>query len=203
MGIEIREVRKKDFNKILQYAGLGMGVKNYSDKPNEIKLISKYFWYKELSRATQIIGAYDGDEPVGVLMADMNGEEKAYRSLKAKIFLKSAEFLMTVMFHGGASTYGEANEEMYTKFRAEHTPDGEIGFLAAEPSRNGQGIGTMLLNELARRENGKLIYLYTDSGCTYQFYDKRGFTREFEKDIILDLPNRKVPLRCFLYSKKL
>ena len=27
MAVEIRQVRKKDFNKILQYAGLGMGVK--------------------------------------------------------------------------------------------------------------------------------------------------------------------------------
>ncbi|MBQ8134320.1 MAG: GNAT family N-acetyltransferase [Clostridia bacterium] len=203
MAVEIRQIRKKDFNKILQYAGLGMGVKNYSNKPGEIKLISKYFWYMELSRATQIIGAYDGDEPVGVLMADMNGEEKAYKSFRAKIFLKLCELLMAVMFKGGASTYGEANEEMYLKFRQEYIPDGEIGFLAAEPSRNGQGIGTLLLNELAKREKGKLVYLYTDSGCTYQFYDKRGFTREFEKKIVLSLPDRKVPLRCFLYSKKL
>ncbi len=203
MSIEIKQVRKKDFNKILQYAGLGMGTKNYTDKPEEIKLISKYFWYLELSRATQVIGAYDGDEPVGVLMADMNGEEKAYRSLKAKIFLKLCELLMAVMLKGGARTYGEANEEMYLKFRQEHIPDGELSFLSADPSRNGQGIGTLLLNELARREEGKLIYLYTDSGCTYQFYDKRGFTREFEKDIVLNLPNKKVPLRCFLYSKRL
>ena len=51
-------------------------------------------------------------------------------------------------------------------------------------------------------EKGKLIYLYTDNACTYQFYEHRGFKRSEEQDIVIELNNKKVPLKCMLYSKK-
>ncbi|MCI1135489.1 GNAT family N-acetyltransferase [Enterococcus gallinarum] len=44
-----------------------------------------------------------------------------------------------------------------------------------------KGLGTRLLNELQKRVQGKEIYLFTDSACTYQFYEKRGFQRQKEK----------------------
>ena len=48
-----------------------------------------------------------------------------------------------------------------------------------------------------------LLYLYTDDACTYQFYEHRGFERVEEKEIVLEMPKGKVPLRCFVYSKKM
>ena len=53
----------------------------------------------------------------------------------------------------------------------------------------------MLLNELARRENGKELYLFTDDQCTYQFYEHRGFEKIGEKDIVLELDNT-INLKC-------
>jgi hypothetical protein len=47
------------------------------------------------------------------------------------------------------------------------------------------------------------VYLYTDDQCTYQFYDHRGFERVGEKDIVMDMGEKQVPLKCLLYSKKL
>ena len=64
-------------------------------------------------------------------------------------------------------------------------------------------MGTLLLDELARREAGKEFFLYTDDGCTYAFYEHRGFARAGERDIILFLNGRRVPLRCFLYRRAL
>lgn len=81
--------------------------------------------------------------------------------------------------------------------------DGEIIFLAADPSCKVKGIGTALLSALERDEQGKLVYLYTDNACTYQFYEHRGFTKSAERQIILDLEKRKVPLTCLFYTKKL
>ena len=92
---------------------------------------------------------------------------------------------------------------MFAKYRENNSPDGEIIFLAANPNVKVKGIGTMLLNELATREKGKQIYLYTDNACTYQFYEHRGFDRVGEKDIELDFGNNKVPMTCLLYSKVL
>jgi ribosomal protein S18 acetylase RimI-like enzyme len=81
-------------------------------------------------------------------------------------------------------------------------PDGEICFLAADPTIQGKGIGTLLLEELGRLEKGKLIYLYTDDNCTYQFYEHKGFERSEEKEIKMELGGKTVPLTCLLYSKQ-
>lgn len=48
-----------------------------------------------------------------------------------------------------------------------------------------KGIGTFLLNEFEKLEVGKRIYLYTDTGCTYQFYEHRGFEKVGEKPVSL------------------
>ncbi len=55
-----------------------------------------------------------------------------------------------------------------------HKPDGEILFLAADPECGVKGIGTALLKALEEKEKGKTMYLFTDDGCTYQFYEHRG-----------------------------
>lgn len=66
----------------------------------------------------------------------------------------------------------------------------------------GKGIGTKLLAELSRREKGKLVYLYTDDHCTYQFYESKGFERSEEKIIQMDFGVKTVPLTCLYYSKQ-
>ena len=74
--------------------------------------------------------------------------------------------------------------------------------MAANPDSKTKGVGTFLLNELAKREQGKEIYLFTDTNCTYQFYEKRGFERIGEKEIVLELSG-DVDLKCLLYRKQL
>ncbi len=54
-----------------------------------------------------------------------------------------------------------------------HAPDGEIIFLAADPDCKIKGVGTALLHALE------------------------------EKEIVLEMPKGKVPLRCFVYSKRI
>lgn len=203
MDIELKNISKRDFKKAIEFCRIGMNVDYYTDKPFEIYLYSKYFWYMELLRATQIIGAYINGEMAGVLLADMKGEKKAYSSITSKIFIKTAEILMGIIFKGGANVYTETNDKMLAEFKETNLPDGEMNFLAVDPKLNGKGIGTVLLNELSKREKGKLIYLFTDSGCTYQFYDKRNFDRNFERDIVLNLHDKDIHLTCFLYSKVL
>lgn len=73
-------------------------------------------------------------------------------------------------------------------------------FLAADPDNSRKGVGSLLLEELERRESGKEIFLYTDSNCTYQFYEKRGFERAAEKEILMELPDGDAPLICIIRS---
>ena len=200
--MEVRELKKKDHKKVIQYAIKGMHFGLYLKDKFLLNAYGKYFWYLEYANATQIIVVYEGERLLGVLLADMKGEKKTYKSFRKKLYIKYIDFIQKLFFKGGVMPSEEANKEMFRAYSERYTPDGEIRFLAADPDTKVKGVGTMLLNELARRENGKELYLFTDDQCTYQFYEHRGFEKIGEKDIVLELDNT-INLKCLLYHKKL
>lgn len=149
-----------------------------------------------------MIAAYDQDELLGVLLVDMEGEPKLYQSFWKGLYVKIVDVIQNVFFGDGVTPYNKANKEMYAKYTERYKPDGEIRFLAANPGGHVKGVGTYLLNELSMREAGKEIYLFTDTNCTYQFYERRGFERVGEKEIVLKFSG-DVDLKCLIYRKKL
>lgn len=203
MGIEIRELRRRDYGRAIQFAITGMHFNLYLDNKLLLNLYGRYFWYSELNSASQVIAAYDGEKLAGVLLADMQGEEKKYKTTGQTAFVKIFEFLQNTFYRGGVGIYDEANRELLAAYLKENNPDGQVVFLAADPDGKVKGIGSRLLEELERRIHGKEIYLYTDDACTYQFYEHRGFQKSGEKEVLLDLTSKKVPLKCFLYSKRI
>lgn len=201
--MRIRRIRKKDFNTARKFALEGMHFKQYTSNKIELYFYSKYFWYLELTRATEALGAYEGDKLVGVLLTEMKNQPKIFKSRWHKAFIKLAEFIMNIGYKNAADPYDKANKQMLKAFHAGHKTDGELICFAADPRQKGKGIGTLLLNELERRESGKTIYLFTDSNCTYQFYSHRGFEQVGSKKISLEIKNRKIPLTCLLFSKRM
>lgn len=203
MELEIKKLNKKDYNKAIQYAIKGMHFNIYLDNKLELNLYGRYFWYLELTNATQLISAYIGNELAGVLIADFKGEAKVHKSFLKSLYVNVFEWIQKTFFKESVGIYDKVNKEMLENYKSKNNPDGEIRFLSANPNIKNKGIGTLLLNELEKREKGKEVYLFTDDQCTYQFYEHRGFDRVGEKDIVLDLNKKKVPLKCLLYSKKI
>lgn len=203
MKLEIKELNKKDYNKVIQYAIKGMHFNMYLNNKLELNLYGRYFWYLELTNATQLISAYIENELAGVLIADFKGEEKVHKSFWKSLYVNIFEWIQKTFFKGSVGIYDKVNKEMLENYKSKNNPDGEIRFLSANPNIKVKGIGTLLLNELEKREKGKEVYLFTDDQCTYQFYEHRGFDKVGEKDIVLDLNKKKVPLKCFLYRKKM
>ena len=202
MELKFRELQKRDYKKVIQYAIKGMHFNMYINNPVILNLYGKYFWYLELLNATQVLALYYDDELAGVLIADINGEEKYHKSFSKKCYVKMVDFIQKHFFKESVGIYDEVNKSMLEEYKKKNNPDGEIRFLSANPDLKVKGIGTKLLNELAEREKGKEIYLFTDNLCTYQFYEHRDFEKVGEKDIELEL-DKKVPLKCLLYRKKL
>ncbi|WP_124100354.1 GNAT family N-acetyltransferase [Ruminococcus sp. Marseille-P6503] len=203
MQIELKALNKKDEKKAIQFAVKGMHFDWYLDNKIALNLYGRYFWYLETSRATQMIAAYADNRFVGVILAEINGEPKLNSSIWRKMYVKLAEGVQRFFFKDSVGVYDKANKKMYQKYIRTVQPSGEIIFLAADPDCGIKGVGSKLLAELENREKGKIIYLYTDNACTYQFYEHRGFERVGEERIELDMGNRKVPLTCLLYSKVL
>lgn len=203
MEFEIKELKKRDYKKVIKYAIKGMHFKMYLTNKIALYLYAKYFWYLELSNATQVISLYLKDELAGVLVLDMKFEEKPYKSFFKSLYIKRFDLLQKIFFRNSAGIYEKTNKEMLDEYKKNSNPDGEIRFLVKNPDIKVKGIGTILLNELEKRESGKEIYLFTDDQCTYQFYEHRGFEKVKEKEIIMDINKKKIALKCFLYSKKL
>lgn len=201
MNIEIKDIRKKDYEKAIQFAIKGMHFDWYLNNKFLLNAYGRYFWYLEVNRATQILSAYVGDKFVGVLLAEIKGEEKKKQSFLQKIYVKFVDVIQKLFFKGGAGLYEDTTKEQLAHYLQSNTPDGEIIFLAADPDCKIKGIGTALLNALEEKERGKTLYLYTDNACTYQFYEHRGFEKVEEKEIVLEMPKGKIPLKCFIYSK--
>lgn len=201
--IEIREIRRQDHKRAQQFAIQGMHFDWYMDSKVSLSLYAKYFWDMEWSRATRAYGAYADGTFVGVLLADMRGEPKRHRSSWRRAYVRFFDWVQHLIAGAGVSAYDTANQAMYQAFCQDHTPDGEIVFLAADPNSTVKGIGTALLAALERDESGKLVYLYTDDACTYPFYEHRGFTRAAERRIVLELGKKRVPLTCLFYAKVL
>ena len=79
MEIEITELKRKDYKKAIQFAIKGMHFDWYLDSNFLLQAYGRYFWYLEMNRATQILAAYADGKFVGVLLAEIYGEEKKHR----------------------------------------------------------------------------------------------------------------------------
>ena len=203
MNIEIRDLRKADFDSCIYFAIKGMHFNTYLDSEFELNMYGKYFFYMEMLRSSQIIAAYADGKFVGLLLADVKGEKKAYKSFWKSLYVKTFDFIQNIFFKDSAGGYDAANKEMLDNYAGKDKLDGEICFLAADPDNKIKGVGTALLEEFEKREKGKNIFLYTDDRCTYQFYEHRGFKRVGEKDIDIEIKRKKVKLKCLLYSKRI
>lgn len=203
MEVTIKDLARRDYKRAIEFAATGMHFDRYIDNNLLLTLYGRYVLYLELERATQVLAAYDGDRLAGVLIAEMKHEPRTHTSIWRRLYAKIAKVVMTIAFKGGPDIYDEANDAMLQEFLKGAAPDGEICFLAADPAIHGKGIGTQLLDEIGSREKGKLVYLYTDENCTYQFYEHKGFERSAEAEIEMDIQGKTVPLMCFLFSKRL
>lgn len=200
--LKIEEFSRKDHKKAIRFAITGMQFNWFFEKQWMIRLYGRYFWYQELSKATEMHAVYYGDELAGVLLAQMEGETPGYRTPGMAFYMRLYEFFCR-MVKGGDDLYEKANGEMLEAFKAHCVPDGEILFLAANPTVPGRGIGSLLLREFEKGKKGKTVFLYTDNGCTYHFYEHRGFKRMDERDVSIVTREEKRLLRCFLYAKEI
>lgn len=172
----------------------------YIKNPIGLELYSRYFWYNELISATKIYAAYQGERLIGVLLLNEFGKHKQYATFSKRLFVKIMKKL--VRNFDRANPYDDVNEIMLADYRKHYRPTAEINYLAADPDNHTKGIGTFLLEQVAQDYAGQEFYLYTDTDCSYQFYDHRGFERYYEATIKYRHEGKFVPLTCFLYRRK-
>lgn len=85
-----------------------MNFDRFLDNKILLNFYGRYFWYLEIGRATEIIGAYLGDELAGVLLAEMKGQDKKYKSFCESLSVKVFNFLQNTFYKDGVAFYDEA-----------------------------------------------------------------------------------------------
>lgn len=83
--------------------------------------------------------------------------------------------------------------------------DGEVCLFAVTEAARGLGIGKMLFGAMKAymySQHVKNIYLFTDTTCTYQFYEKRGLRRLAGRAVKLPEPIH-FKLHMFVYGTEL
>ena len=201
MEIRLGKLRRRDFKTAIRFARAGMHFEWYTQNPLLLFLYGRYFWCLEFARATQAIAAYRG----GTLAACCCGgtrRKKAVSPLVAAAVRPPVRGGAGATLPRGGDVYARANREMFSRYREAHAPDGENHLPRRRPGWRGAAWARCCLRSCrgAKRQG---ILLYTDDGCTYAFYEHRGFERAGEKHIVLRLNGKAVPLRCFLYRKRL
>lgn len=196
-GLEIRGLDLRDCSRAAEFAAVGMQLYRYVPRPTALKLYSRYFLYEELLKSTCSYAAYIDGELKGVLLASMKGEERIYSGLKGRFY----RGLFRTLGGDGEASYYAANDELLADLRRTVEPDGEIGFLAADPFHPVKGVGTALLDAFGGDHPGRTVYVFTDDTCTYRFYEHRGFTLAGERTITETDGTVEFPLRCFIYVR--
>ena len=197
MSIQIKELRESDYEKAIDFTLIGMHFDAFFEKGSGLaRDYAESFWYDELAKSNEIIAAYDeNDEFAGVLLAEIYDKESSEKPSIPESYLKKQKSDPVISEFD--DEYDRVNSEMLSDYRDGSQVDGELCLFAVDPNRKGQGIGSILLAEFEKRVKGKNIFLYTDSNCTYQFYEKRGFERVDEREIKLG----ETVLYCYLYNK--
>lgn len=167
----IKNLRAVDYSEAISFAATGMNLETFIPHPF-LRLYAWQFFMYELCRSTDALGAYVEDRLVGVLLADLKGMPKTKRH-RVCAFVATALGGLISTFSPLERAYERANEELISTLKDEGDFDGELSFLAADPEARIKGVGTSLLSELECRYPGKMVYLYTDDACTYQFYERR------------------------------
>ena len=55
MEVKIKQLQRKDFGKVIDFAIKGMNFNRYVDNPLALRLYGRYFLYLELERASQVL----------------------------------------------------------------------------------------------------------------------------------------------------
>lgn len=79
--------------------------------------------------------------------------------------------------------------------------DGELVFFMVDRHLRGIGIGTSLLqlfHQYMRRQGVRRIYVLTDTGCDYDFYDRHEFSRLRKQRV--KLSSERLEFTCYMYQ---
>lgn len=198
-NIEFKELSDNDIDKIALFTAKGMNLGVYFKSFDQTLDYAKYFTYHEILDSSDYLTAYIDGEFVGALFYSLpnkpklklSKDKKEYHDKYLKQSIKENE--------EEATLYPRTINELKKEYNLSEY-DLEMTLFVVDPERLHEGIGSYIFDEFTKKYKGKKAYLFTDKYCKYGFYDKKGFTKIAEKNIVF-YNDGDVPECIMLYTK--
>ena len=203
-SIIYRPIAEKDFSDIKDIINSSFGLHRFFINSEVLDCFLIQYLYECLAEATYTCVAEKDNKVAGFIIGNskndsfMNGQEE---------YLNQAKIFKNKLIDYGNKYNVKMNDydnlkEVYKELIKdyENSFDGILTLFITSEAYRGMGIGKKLFSDFLgylKNFNAKSFYLYTDSKCSYGFYDRMGFNRL--KNIDFSLQNKLCPIDTEVY----
>ena len=141
-------------------------------------------------------------EPVGVIMGTNRATHRKPLKYLVRQWLTTARIALSKEGRKIGNIFGEidrVDERLLKDARTDF--EAELSFFVVDGNERGSGVGKQLYQQFLdymETENLKTFFLFTDTTCTYGFYEHQGLKRLAEEP--MDIPQLQEHMRFFLYG---
>ena len=184
-------------------------VHKYARTPALLASALEVYLRERLAASTYARVAVRDGRAVGILMGQVAGQPwlKGRVSHRLSVAAHTAKIVLTGFRERAGLLQSFFFQDAYRQMHAQALRAGpltdELTLFAVDASARGLGIGSRLYRDYLDhlRAHGRSdFYLYTDSLCTYQFYERQGMSRAAEREITLHLRDEPEPVGVYLYT---
>lgn len=205
-----RPIQKKDYPEVAELLNQSFQLYKYISDPKRNNFFKLQYVYSCLSEATYTCVAEQHGRVIGVIMGNANSDYQITSHLwyLGKTFWYSFRILTRNKKHKSGVRDYQKLHKIYRAFLQKHKGefDGVLTLFAVNEKYRGYGIGKKLLDGLLTYLNSKYvtrIYLYTDTTCSYEFYEHKGFERLEEKSLTITREGKAFQMDVFFYGYSL
>lgn len=208
--IAYRPIRKEDYAQVKDIICKSFSLDAYITNSKLLEAVKNQYFYSCLAEATYTCVAEKEGLTVGVIMGNAKSDYSVIRHfpyLLITLWYEMKIALYSRKYKKQVAGYQDIHA-IYREFSAKHKGefDGVLTLFAVNQDCRGCGVGKALLDYLLNylgKQKVKCIYLYTDTTCTYEFYEHRGFERIESKKIQMERSGKLFQMEVFLYRHSL
>lgn len=206
--ITLRPIRKQDYPFLEDIIRKTWKYDELSGNPKDARHMARLYLRACLRRASfSRVAIADDGQVVGVILAAHKRPAPIPALLRALSQFWATALLFSTkagrQIGKGFQAFDDVDAALLTDCKRPF--DAEICFFAVDECARGLGVGKKLFSavlDFFKSEAVKSFYLFTDSSCSYPFYEKRGMQRLAARTLDFR-PRTDYVLHMFLYGYEL
>lgn len=205
--VNYRPYRPEDADAVKSIIDEAFHIHRYARAPRLHAAAVDLYLREVLLESTYARVAEQGGRVIGIIMGRVEGQSRLPGRLGNR--LRAAGGMLWLLLTGFPERrtlrYYSQFERIYERLRASvrEAPGDELTLFAVDASARGLGVGTALFQDYMAhlRAHGRTdFYLYTDSLCTYQFYERQAMVRAAKEDMALQVEGLPGTVEVYLYT---